>query len=420
MTTSSGNRSLLLRAVLALTLLAGFGLAAWLWSTPSLNASSLSSLAFTSPIGSPQLSLNKSVDNSAPAPGDQINYLLSYSNTQPSTQAFNLQLYDFLPAGAQLISTNPPATIYPNGVLLFTAPSIGSQTITATVRVRVPEGHTQLVNHALVTADNVTPTVTSLLTNIARPSSDMLRLTKSGPPAVPINGLLVYTLQATNLGSVVLADVNVIDVLPTGVAFNSAAPAPGASSLPMLRWSLGNLNPAETRTIVVTTTAPSAPGLITNSAIASAFQNVMTQTLFATQVITNAAILDVVKTGSAATVNVGGTLVYTLSYQNLGNQTATTVRLTDTLPAGVTVNGTSQPPVSQSAQQLVWDIGTLSAGQHGQIIITTTVGSPWGRTLINLAYITGQPGSFGRHTELQTTVPFVKIYLPLMLKNTSS
>jgi uncharacterized repeat protein (TIGR01451 family) len=363
--------------------------------------------------------LKKTVDNAAPAPGDQINYTLSYSNTQAGSQAFNVQLYDFLPAGAQFISSNPPATLYPNGVVLFTAPVVGpgTQTITATVRIRVPEGHTQIVNHALVAADGVTPTVASLLTNIVRPSSDWLRLVKTGPSAVLANGQLVYTLQATNLGSAALLDVTVVDVLPAGVSLGSAAPTPSSVTLPMVRWSLGSLNSAETKTIVITTTAPSAPGVITNSAIASAWQNVMTQTLLSTQVVNAGAILNVVKTGSAPVVRVGDTLVYTLRYENAGNQTATAVRLTDTLPSGLTVIGAAPSPTVQTAQQLIWNLNTLTAGQQGQIVITATVGGLWGRTLLNVADMTGEAGSYPGHAELSTTIPFIKVFLTLIMKN---
>ena len=422
MSKSTRNRSLFVRAVIALALLAGIGFATWLLSTPSLRASSqLAPLTFISPIGNPQFSLQKTVDNNAPAPGDQINYTLSYANTQPGSQAFNVQLYDFLPAGAQLISSNPPATVYPNGVLLFTAPSVGpgTGTITATVRVRVPEGHTQIVNHALIAADGVAPTTTSLLTSIVRPSSDWLNLVKTGPSFVLPNDQLVYTLQATNLGSATLLDVNVIDVLPAGVSFGSATPAPSSATPPLLRWSLGSLNPAETKTIVITTTSPSAAGIVANSAIGNAWQNVMTQTLLSTQIVNTGAILQVTKSGSAPAVHVGDTLVYTLKYENTGNQTATSGRLTDTLPSGLTVVGTSQPPVSQTAQQLVWDVGTLNVDAQGQIVITTTVGGAGGRTLINMADMTGQAGSYGSHAELRTTVPLLRQYLPILLRNTT-
>jgi uncharacterized repeat protein (TIGR01451 family) len=413
------NQSLFVRAVIALTLLAGTGFATWLLSTPSLSAAgNLAPLTFISPIGNPQLSLNKTVDNSAPAPGDQINYTLSYANTQAGSQAFNVQLYDFLPAGAQLISSNPPATVYPNGVLLFTAPSVGpgTGTITATVRVRVPEGHTQIVNHALIAADGVTPATASLLTNIVRPASNWLQVVKTGPSFVLSNDQLVYTVQATNLGNATLLDVNVIDVLPAGVSFGSAAPAPSVATPPLLRWSLGSLNPAETKTIVITTTSPSTTGIITNSAIGNAWQNVMTQTLFSTQIVNTGAILQVTKSGSAPAVRVGDTLVYTLKYENTGDQTATSARLTDTLPSGLTVVGTSLPPASQTAQQLVWNLGTLNANDQGQIVITTTVGGAGGRTLINMADITGQAGSYGSHAELRTSVPFFMLYLPILEK----
>jgi uncharacterized repeat protein (TIGR01451 family) len=185
----------------------------------------------------------------------------------------------------------------------------------------------------------------------------------------------------------------------------------------MVRWSLGSLNPAETKSIVITTTAPGAVGVITNSAIANAWQNVMTQTLFSTQVVNAGAILQLAKTGSAPVVRVGETLVYTLPYENTGNVTATTVRLTDTLPSGVTVVGTSLPPASQTAQQLVWNLGALNVGQQGQIVVTTTVGGPWNRTLLNVADLTGQAGSFPGHAELSTIIPIFKLFLPLIMKN---
>jgi len=329
-----------------------------------------------------------------------------------------VQLYDFLPAGAQFISSNPPATLYPNGVLLFTAPSVSPGAVNAvTVQVRVPAGQAQMTNHALVVANGVTPTVTSLVTNIAQTPTNWLRLVKSGPRAVLINGVAIYTLQATNLGSSALQDVTVVDILPAGVSLGSAAPSPSSVTLPMVTWSLGSLNPAATRTIVITTTAPGVTGIITNSAVASAWQNVLTQTLFSTQVTNNAAILNVTKMGSAPVVRVGDRLVYTLGYKNAGNQVATTVRLTDTLPSGLTVIGMSPLPTFQTAQNLAWNLDTLTAGQQGQIVITTTVGAPWGRTLLNVADITGQPGSFAGHAELSTSVPFFRMYLPIVVKD---
>ena len=86
------------------------------------------------------------------------------------------------------------------------------------------------------------------------------------------------------------------------------------------------------------------------------------------------------KSASASVVDVGDTLVYTLRYANAGNQTATTVRLTDTLPANLTVIATSPAADVQTAQQLAWNVGTLNAGAQGQVVITTTVGGACGQS----------------------------------------
>ena len=138
-----------IRSVVVLICVAGLAVfSAWLLSTPGLKASGgLSSLTFTSPINNPQLGLAKTVDNSAPAPGGQIIYTLIYSNTNPGSEAFNVRLYDFLPAGVELVSTNPPV-VPSDGVLLFTASSVGpgTENHTVTVRVNVLDGYNQLYN----------------------------------------------------------------------------------------------------------------------------------------------------------------------------------------------------------------------------------------------------------------------------------
>jgi len=208
--------------------------------------------------------------------------------------------------------------------------------------------------------------------------------------------------------------VTVVDVMPGGLPLVSAAPSPELATLPMLRWSLGTLAPLESKTIVITTTAPTASGYITNSAVASAFQNVVTQTLFSTRVITNVTILRVAKSTSAPAVDLGDTLVYTLRYSNDGTQNATTVRLTDTLPANLTVVATSPVADVQTAQLLAWDLNTLNASAEGQVVITATVGGAGGRILHNVADITGQVGSYPGHAELDTLVRFVLLHLPVI------
>ena len=412
------RRSFFIKVTLALIGVAGLWLVgSRLASAPTTNAAgALARLTFQSPIppiGNPELSLIKTIDDDTPTTDQEIVYTLTYSTTNPGAQAFNVRLYDFLPAGAQFVSANPSASLQ-DGTLLFIAPSVGSTNATATVRVRVREGYEQLANHALVMADSVPPAHASLVTAVDQPPR-WLRLTKTGFVAVLVNDELVYTLQCENTSGETVDDVTLVDVLPTGLPLVGASPPPDVERLPMLSWSLGDLGPGEMRTVVVTTTAPASTGVLTNTALADARQRVVTPTVFATQVVSQAAILRVTKQGSAPEVDVGDELVYTIRYENAGNQPATNVVLADTLPSGVTVTGIYPPETSQTPQLITWDLETLDPGEPGQAVITTTVGGGRGRTLHNTVDIAG-PGSFPGHAELDTPVPPVLLYLPALMR----
>ena len=389
----------------------------WLLSAPALSASNTfpAPLTFQSPIGNPQLVLDKTIDNDTPQPNSEIVYTLAYSTTNPGSQAFNVWLYDFLPAGVQFVSANPPPASYANGVLLFTAPSVETETLAVTVRARVLVGYDQLYNHALVVADGVIPTHASLLTSVTQPFG-RLRLIKTGYSYVLVNDKLVYILRCENTGDIIVDDVTLVDVLPTGLPLIDASPAPDIVTLPLLQWSLGQLGPGEIRTVVVTTTAPTFAGVITNTVLADARQSVMTQTVFSTQVITEGAILRVTKKGSAPVVGVGDELVYTLRYQNMGNTTATGVVLTDTFPSDISVVGVYPPAMSLTNQQGVWNLASLAPSATGKIVITTTVGGNPARTLHNVVAITGHD-SFPGHAELDTQVRCFLLYLPLVMRN---
>jgi len=109
-------------------------------------------------------------------------------------------------------------------------------------------------------------------------------------------------------------------------------------------------------------------------------------------------------------------LIYTLRYENAGNQPVDSVRMTDTFPSGVIVNAASPPPQLLSSQEAVWELGTLEVDDIGQVVITTTVTSMGGTTLVNRADISGHPGSYPDHAELETDVRKLSIYLPFTIR----
>jgi uncharacterized repeat protein (TIGR01451 family) len=142
----------------------------------------------------------------------------------------------------------------------------------------------------------------------------------------------------------------------------------------------------------------------------------MTQTVFATEVVTEAAILRVTKRASAETVYGGDELVYTLRYDNVGNQVATGVVLTDTLPDEVSVTGIYSTATLVLPDPLVWDIGTVPTGSfQGRIVITVTVTGGWGETILNVADI-ASPDSFPGHAEVYTSVRLASVNLPIVMR----
>jgi len=415
------QRKRTLRTALVLGALVGLWfLSAWLLSAPELNASQLlPALTFQSPIGNPQLAVDKVIDKNAPKPGEIVAYTLTYSNTNPGSQAFNIRLYDFLPAGIEVLSSAPLPVYDENGVLIFSAPSVGPGTENHVVTIygRVRDGFEELHNHTLVVAEGVAPAHASLHT-IVTPGVRELTFSKDGYTAVLTDSELIYQLRCENMGELPLDNVAIVDVLPGSVLYSNAVPAPDLVTVPMLQWSIGDLAQGDVWEATITVTTSSMIEVITNTALADAEQIVMTQTLFATQVISQGAILLVDKTASASEVRVNDELIYTLRYRNIGNEVATSVVLTDTFPADIDVTGYDIGPGTTNVNNTrgVWQLGDVAPGVSGSLMITTTVLGTPGRTLHNVADITG-PGSFSDHDELDIYVRLVELYLPLIMRS---
>ncbi|MBN1975849.1 MAG: DUF11 domain-containing protein [Anaerolineae bacterium] len=369
------------------------------------------------PVIMPQLALGKTVDNEEPSPGDIITYTLSYSASE--APATDVTIYDFLPAGVQLVSTDPAYDSYIDGVVVFHDEYVGSEVETIAICVRVLGGYDQLYNHAVVSAECVTPTHASLLIDIVLPSeptTSTLRLTKTGTPLVFVGGEVVYTLRCENIGYTTVADVQVIDVLPTGSGLMETSPPADAVTSPTVQWSVGDLGPGEVWESVITVTAPSYAGIVTNTAFADASSTVMTQTLFATRVVTAAGVLQVSKEAYPEEVPVGSEIVYMISYSNDGNRVATGVILTDTFPADIVVTGYDPTPTSITPERGIWELGSLEPGESGQITITATVIGEPNRLLHNTVHIAGDELTFPAYAELLTPVREWMRYLPLVLR----
>ena len=113
--------------------------------------------------------------------------------------------------------------------------------------------------------------------------------------------------------------------------------------------------------------------------------------------------LSIVKDDGGITTVPGGVVVYTLSYQNTGNQDATGVVLTDTVPVGTSFNAGASTagwvcvPGTGAGSVCTLAIGALAAGASGSADFAVTVDNPVppGFTLVANTAVIADDGSNG-------------------------
>jgi uncharacterized repeat protein (TIGR01451 family) len=116
--------------------------------------------------------------------------------------------------------------------------------------------------------------IVATLTTVAALDSNLTITKTSSDDIVSINGSFYYTINITNIGIDVASDINVTDILPTDMDFNTTATNDNSpywncsevSGTVTCEHNASNLSAGETHTILLHVTAPSTPGDIENNA----------------------------------------------------------------------------------------------------------------------------------------------------------
>ena len=97
--------------------------------------------------------------------------------------------------------------------------------------------------------------------------------------------------------------------------------------------------------------------------------------------------LSISKTASPDPVAAGGEITYTLNFENVGDVSATSVVVSDTIPANTTFVSASGGG-SPDPGAVHWNLGTVPAGSSGvlQLVVRVTSPLPTGTTITNDAY----------------------------------
>ena len=314
-----------------------------------------------------------------------LTYTISVTNLGPS-DAGAVVVTDALPAGVVFASASGNGS-NTSGVVTWnfgTLPANQSSNVTVTVTVPASGTLTNVASVASPTVDtNIFNNTNPPVITTVNPVADIC-LGETGPTSIFAISNLTYTISVTNFGPSTASSVTVTDAVPAGASFVSAPG--GVNNSGTVTWSLGTLSSNQVATVTVTVTAP-ASGSLTNVASGGSPTsdpnptNNVTPPVVTT--VTPLAGLYIAKVGPAS-VLANSNFSYTISVTNFGPSSASSVTMTDALPAGVTFVAASASG-SNTAGVVTWSLGTLSSNQVTNVTVTVT--SPASGSLTNVASV---------------------------------
>jgi uncharacterized repeat protein (TIGR01451 family) len=325
------------------------------------------------------LALSKTVSDATPNVGDTITFTVTLTDNGPA-DATGVEVTDLLPAGLTFVSDAPSQGTYDTvtGIWVVGTLANGVQaTLTLIARVDSPAA---LTNTATVSAaDQFDPNSgndSAFATET--PQQADLALTKTVDNATPnVGDTITFTVTLTNAGPDAATGVAVHDMLPAGLMFVSFTASQGTYDNTTGVWTLGTVTAAAPQTLTIQAVV-AGPGAETNKALISAvdqFDPDAGNNSASAIETPQQADLQVRKTVSDATPNVGDTITFTVVVTNVGPDAATNVRLTDLLPNNLTFVSDAPSQGTYDSATGVWDVGTLAGGGSAVLTLTAHVAS---------------------------------------------
>ncbi|MFC1848490.1 DUF11 domain-containing protein, partial [Chloroflexota bacterium] len=362
------------------------------------------------------LSVTKTVSNPTPNEGETINYTITLANDGPNT-ATNITITDVIPAGVTYSSHSATHGTYDSSSGLWSISSFAngaSATLTITVTVDSGSGTQTITNTAELTAvDQADPDSTP---NNNQPSEDDqesvslnvlsadLAVSKTVNDSTPNEGdIISYTITLINNGPDTATNIIITDVLPSGATYSTHSASQGTYSDATGAWSVGSIANGASATLSISAAvdASTAGQTIINTAELTAVDQADPNSTpnnhqpaeddqdSATSTV-QAADLAVSKTVNNPTPNEGDSVTYTITLINNGPDTATSIIITDLLPAGVTYSSDTPSQGSYGSGSGAWSVGSLANGASATLTITATVDmGTAGQTVTNTASVTG-------------------------------
>ncbi|HET8946369.1 MAG TPA: fibronectin type III domain-containing protein, partial [Candidatus Polarisedimenticolia bacterium] len=302
--------------------------------------------------------------------GADLTYTLSYANTG-AAGASSVVVTDTVPANTTFVSANAGGVRSGSTVTwnLGSVAAGGSGSVQLVAHVTSPLANGTTISNSAASIDSAQTTpVTATAATTTVSSAPVLAISMTdGPDPVAAGANLTYTINWSNTGNMNASGVVVTDTIPANTTFVSAT-ASGTRSGSVVTWNVGALNAGASGSaqLVVKVNTPLANGTtITNSTYGIDSNETSAIAGGAvTTTVSSVPVLTISKTDGPDPVLAGANLTYTLNWSNTGNMDATSLVVTDTVPANTTfVSATAGG--TESGGVVTWTAASLAAGGSG-------------------------------------------------------
>jgi large repetitive protein len=301
------------------------------------------------------LSLGLKVSTTSPVIGGTLAYTVTVTNAGPN-QATGVAVRDLLPSGYSYVSNVPSQGTYNSTtgdwteITLLSGASAQLRLNATLLASGIYSNYAQVMAsgaddpNSIPGNNSTTEDDDDTLVTIPIVGAD-LSLTMTGAPnPVQSGSNLVYSLIATNLGTVNANTVVLTDTLPAGVTYVPPSTGSGWTCVAItggrVRCTRTRINNGASNPLTLTVLVGSGTtGTLINSAVVNAITadpQPVNNAATATTTVTSSANLGVTLTDGPDPVSPGTNLTYTVTVSNVGPSDAANVVFTDTLSTGVT------------------------------------------------------------------------------------
>ena len=370
------------------------------------NTTNNTAIQNTAVTAEPDLVIVKSDGDTGITPGGTVSYTLAFQNSG-NQDAAGVIIYETLPANTSfnsIVSTSGWQRVGSTSQYTYSKGNLsaGQQaSVVFAVKVNnpVPGGVQLITNSASIDDDHGNGTDPVPSNNTSTDTTPIITapefsISQSGPTANPTPGdIVIYTINFQNNGNIGASGVLLTDTLPAHTAFHSANSSTGWSqigSTDQYAFSVGNLAVGQQQTVyfavTVVSTLPTGIDTLSNQVVISDDlangndPNLTNNSSTLVITVDAAPDLSLTKTDHDVSIYPGQTVVYTLAYNNIGNQDASGVTIIETLPANsnfvAAQSGQGWQPGGSSGEYVL-NLNSLVAGVSGETTFAVSVSQLW-------------------------------------------